>query len=444
MLDILTILAGLLVSPAQAQTCPTRPPGDSSNACASTAFVKAGGRSLPFSGVTSQWPWQLNADGTWTTKQPTFADIASGIANNAVTISGTISSNYYLHSITLTDNAAMGSNYAYPLFVSHNVGATSTGIKPGATFQLLFTVPTANSASSFYSAMSTSAVAGASDGGVLGAPRSFLYGANPASRLQSTATYWAGVIGQDSIASIATGGSAYRRVGHVSESEGYVRGLSIDAAYGILASLGNPNGAVQWTTGILFDDSQGLLPSSGGQYPIIAGGTLIQGAYSGSGVSISGGLYAGINFAMFSSAWQQAAILLPAVNTGGIWFGYNGVAGQINTNVTSSAGVLNFTTPGASTFGVWTFNSAPVLPANATALNIGASGGGGSIVSSTTTGAGALTFGNGVTTVSSGAGIAVHVDSNGLAFDYAGGSTCTATGSIQVTINGAIKRIPYC
>ena len=29
----------------------------------------------PFTGVTSQWPWQLNADGTWTLKQPTAADI---------------------------------------------------------------------------------------------------------------------------------------------------------------------------------------------------------------------------------------------------------------------------------------------------------------------------------------------------------------------------------
>lgn len=401
-------------------------------------------RVKPFTGVTSQWPWQLNTDGTWTLKQPVYSDIGSGVSSNSVTVSGGQSANYHLQSITLTDNAVFGTYYAYPLFVSHNIGASSTGIKPGSTFQLLLTAPTANSASSFYSAMSTSAVAGASDGGTLGSPRSFLYGANPSARLQSSATYWAGVIGQDTIASIDTGGSAYRRIGHATESEGYVRGISIDAAYDIVASAGNPNGSIPWLTGILFDDSSGLAPTSGGQYPIAAGGTLIQGAYSGSGVNISGGLYAGINFAMFTSAWQQAAILLPAVNTGGIWFGYNGVAGQINTNVTSSAGVLNFTTPGASTFGVWTFNSAPVLPANATALNIGASGGGGSIVSSTTTGAGALTFGNGVTTVSSGAGIAVHVDSNGLAFDYAGGSTCTATGSIQVTINGAIKRIPYC
>src|SRR5262245_14735458 len=43
MLKILLIAAALLWSfPAQAQnpTCPTRPPGDSTNACASTAFVQ--------------------------------------------------------------------------------------------------------------------------------------------------------------------------------------------------------------------------------------------------------------------------------------------------------------------------------------------------------------------------------------------------------------------
>lgn len=43
MFSILTILFGLLVSPAMAQnvTCATRPVGDNSNACASTAFVKS-------------------------------------------------------------------------------------------------------------------------------------------------------------------------------------------------------------------------------------------------------------------------------------------------------------------------------------------------------------------------------------------------------------------
>lgn len=58
MFNILAILFGLLVSPAQAQTCPTRPPGDSSNACASTAFVK----SVPFS--PSQLPAFIGGDCT--------------------------------------------------------------------------------------------------------------------------------------------------------------------------------------------------------------------------------------------------------------------------------------------------------------------------------------------------------------------------------------------
>lgn len=39
MFNILIILLGLLATPVAAQTCPTRPTGDRSNACASTAFV---------------------------------------------------------------------------------------------------------------------------------------------------------------------------------------------------------------------------------------------------------------------------------------------------------------------------------------------------------------------------------------------------------------------
>lgn len=39
MFNILILLLGLLAAPAMAQTCPTRPSSDSSNACANTAFV---------------------------------------------------------------------------------------------------------------------------------------------------------------------------------------------------------------------------------------------------------------------------------------------------------------------------------------------------------------------------------------------------------------------
>ena len=34
----------------------------------------------PFTGVTSQWPWQLNPDGTWVKRQPFFTDVGGTIA----------------------------------------------------------------------------------------------------------------------------------------------------------------------------------------------------------------------------------------------------------------------------------------------------------------------------------------------------------------------------
>lgn len=84
---ILALLACLFASAASAQnvTCSTRPIGDNSNACASTAFVQSTtvrppsltqrGSVYAFNGVTSQWPWQLNTDGTWTLRQPAASDV---------------------------------------------------------------------------------------------------------------------------------------------------------------------------------------------------------------------------------------------------------------------------------------------------------------------------------------------------------------------------------
>ena len=97
---ILALLACLFASAASAQnvTCSTRPVGDNSNACASTAFVQSTtvrpptltqrGSVYAFNGVTSQWPWQLNTDGTWTLKQPTFADLAAGQVSIETAFSG--------------------------------------------------------------------------------------------------------------------------------------------------------------------------------------------------------------------------------------------------------------------------------------------------------------------------------------------------------------------
>lgn len=42
-----------------------------------------------FTGTASQWPWQLNADGTWTLQQPSFSDLANGMVTTAPSISVT-------------------------------------------------------------------------------------------------------------------------------------------------------------------------------------------------------------------------------------------------------------------------------------------------------------------------------------------------------------------
>lgn len=34
----------------------------------------------PFTGIASQWPWQLNTDGTWTLRQPAFSDLSGTIS----------------------------------------------------------------------------------------------------------------------------------------------------------------------------------------------------------------------------------------------------------------------------------------------------------------------------------------------------------------------------
>ena len=78
--------------------------------------AKPGGKSLAFTGTASQWPWQLNADGTWTLKQPTFSDLAAGQVSIETAFSGqnffapagqTSTSNWLKTAMYGTDNTAV-------------------------------------------------------------------------------------------------------------------------------------------------------------------------------------------------------------------------------------------------------------------------------------------------------------------------------------------------
>lgn len=73
-----------------------------------------------FTGVASQWPWQLNTDGTWTSKQPAFSDISGVASANQIpapttsTIGGVKSSSAPTSQFMTGIDAAGGATYAQP------------------------------------------------------------------------------------------------------------------------------------------------------------------------------------------------------------------------------------------------------------------------------------------------------------------------------------------
>lgn len=63
----------------------------------------------PFTGVTSQWPWQLNTDGTWTLKQPDAADVTFTQTGTGA-VQTTLDARTKLQAIYLEDFGAAGSS----------------------------------------------------------------------------------------------------------------------------------------------------------------------------------------------------------------------------------------------------------------------------------------------------------------------------------------------
>ena len=85
MFNILAFFCGLLISPAEAQTCPTRPLGDSSNACASTAFVNQFGTGTTSGAVIPNLPVIGNATSNGFTQ-----GTRSGNTTDYGTVNGTL------------------------------------------------------------------------------------------------------------------------------------------------------------------------------------------------------------------------------------------------------------------------------------------------------------------------------------------------------------------
>jgi hypothetical protein len=153
----LALLFSLVASAALAQnpTCPTRPLGDSSNACASTAFVinQLAAISFPVASVS-------NADGTLTIAPTTGAVVASlnlahantwtalqtltsgpSIANttsqfSVTTYDGSTTSGKAGMQITNTDNGAQSALEKYTTWISADNQGTGDGTPAATTFAL--------------------------------------------------------------------------------------------------------------------------------------------------------------------------------------------------------------------------------------------------------------------------------------------------------------------
>src|SRR5689334_22782137 len=91
---LFALLLTLVATSANAQTCPTRPPGDNSNACASTAFVHNATPVVPFTGAKCDGAVFLGSQSgtTLTVSEMLAGTLARGATlYNAGTAVGTVS-----------------------------------------------------------------------------------------------------------------------------------------------------------------------------------------------------------------------------------------------------------------------------------------------------------------------------------------------------------------
>lgn len=167
MFEILTVLFGLLVSPAAAQnvTCATRPVTDSSNACASTSFVATRPVSpsqIPtptastLGGVKSSTaPTNQFASGIDTTGAVNYSQLPAFVGGDCTTTLGSLSiscatfraaSNTWSNTNTwaYTDTNNVGSlTFFTPWFFSHTLSAGATGSRNSVVAQIATSVTTA-------------------------------------------------------------------------------------------------------------------------------------------------------------------------------------------------------------------------------------------------------------------------------------------------------------
>lgn len=471
---VTVLIAGILhsgcVTPAEAQnvTCATRPAGDSSNACASTAFVQNTLSPYVVGPASATDNAVARFDGTTgkliQNSIPTVSD--NGGYSSVITINTTtqgiyteqlsqgtpVSTNLFgwahNHHYVLrskVDVSGLSAPIANGLLVDVYPGDGSKGNVVGITGAVLiptgvtpdFTTATdvvgvLGYGSSKIEMGGTNTGAGAKGG---------IFGVHAFANAGPAATNLLGLIGQETDVYTETGSTMARRIGHVVvDLNSQVRGATYDAAYAVTASGASPAG---FLNGLLFSDSSG-------SHGIAATGSLIatQGAHTvTNGVDIQSYTYTG--FAFRSTGFGVGGT---GVITSGTASVQNGALVLSSSNGVNATTIVNNT--GSAAFNY-------VLPATAgSAGDIQLSGGGGSNPMTWGTRAGNTTvFATTSGTLTSGRCVEFDASSNLVqsakacnaevgtvtSVSFTGGliSVATATTTPALTVAGTSGGIPY-
>lgn len=461
MRKILALALLLLASPAWAQnpTCPTRPPGDSSNACASTAFVQNAIATPPlphthiFVGNSSNLAHDFGTLATFSDSgtlnlSPTANSLSKGfeIVQSGPTNGVSVGSEFAFNRIVISSEAISTGSFfdvVNALRVTHRFGGpTASGSR--AAFQVDLNLDAATSPTNVnrnYVAAYLNLNINSSDGGTntgAGALGNFTV-ENIVARIQPGAVNLAGValaewdfVSQPTSSFTSATGLLMVRWGPTAAAG------PVDTAFNITTA---GSGAVGWKQAF-------YLSSANGTTPIAAGGCVIctdSGSWSIGDVinlstyTVTGSYFNFLNYRVDGTGYTvQANVVAPASPAAGFVTTYSdstnlrfhdkNSAGTIGTTVVADAGAtLNFLT-GISTSGVIS-KRRPVCADLSDAAPSCSS-------------ASAISLVVGTTVIASGTTLRVLYDNGGVLGEYTNTQLTALINPATTTLSGALPAWP--
>lgn len=254
---VLYSACGIAQAPAQNPTCPTRPTGDSTNACASTAFVQGAvgpsctglGAFVVGTGASRQCSTAAGSTAAVAgplTLTPTAGSRAPALLITQTQTGTATAGQYYANNINITDSAdwtSGGNSGNYGFWVSHNVTGGNGG--RAAIYGQMAVSGVVGALNPYYTGVSGVVQASGAN------PTVSFYGSNFAA-VTTAAVAVGELIASEINTGLIAGSSAGNKVGIqiVQINTDAVSGTTVDTAL----RLANQVGAVGWINGIQFDN----------------------------------------------------------------------------------------------------------------------------------------------------------------------------------------------